>query len=76
MLYFASVASICDDTISYRTKTDHGCVSNLVEGFQNEDSLFHYEQPSWTGLIAGGTSSIGQHTESYVLKTNSHYPSK
>ena len=64
MLYFASVASICNDTTSYRTKTDHGCVTNLVEDFQKEDSLFHYELPSWTGLIAGGNF---QHRPAYGI---------
>ena len=54
MLYFASVASICDDTISYRTNTDQDCATNLVEDYQEDDSLFYWELPSWAGLIAGG----------------------
>ena len=54
MLYFASVASICDDTTSYRTKTDHDCATNLAEDYQEDDSLFYWELPSWAGLIAGG----------------------
>jgi hypothetical protein len=54
MLYFASVASICDDTTSYRTNTDQDCATNLAEDYQEDDSLFYWELPSWAGLIAGG----------------------
>ena len=54
MLYFASVVSICDDTTSYRINTYQDCATNLAEEYQDEDSLFYWELPSWTGLIAGG----------------------
>ena len=67
MLYFASVASICDDTISYRTKTNHDCATNLAENYQEDDSLFYWDLPSWAGFIAGGNF---QHRPAFgILRT-------